>query len=74
MRAQHQSETEVGYGFFNGLPWLWVDTGKKDTYSTSSMFVVLPDGLVLFQSEITEGADQVDTVTLQKIIATVAAT
>ena len=71
VRAKHQTSAELGHGFFNGLPWAWVDTGQHDGHSTASMFVVIPEGLVVVQTEVPEGAGKSEAVALQKIIATI---
>lgn len=73
VRQKHAIEVDVGYGFFNGLPWAWVDTGFHDGFQTASMFVVLPGHLAILQTEIPEDAAQNHAVTLQKIIATISA-
>lgn len=72
VRARHNSTSDIGHGFFNGLPWAWVDTGFHGGFATASMFVVCPEGMAIVQTEIPEGAASSDQLTLQKIIATVA--
>ncbi|MFT7624735.1 MAG: hypothetical protein ACI9WU_003924 [Myxococcota bacterium] len=71
VRDKHKSAGDVGYGFFNGLPWAWVDTGHHDGFSTASMFVVIATGMVIFQTEVPDATEQAQAVTLQKVIATV---
>ncbi len=71
VRARHGMETEVGYGYFNGHPWAWVDTGIHQGFATASMFVVFPECTVVLQTEVPENLDPQDAATVQKIIASV---
>ncbi len=71
VRAKHAIGVDVGYGFFNGLPWAWVDTGMHDGFSTASMFAVLPTRIVILQTEVPENTPQGNAVALQKIMATI---
>ena len=71
VRQKHASAAEIGHGFFNGLPWAWVDTGFHEGFATASMFVVLPKSLLVIQTEIPAEAGA-QAVEMQKIIATVA--
>lgn len=74
VRAKHQIEADVSYGYFNGCAWAWIDTGHRDAHATASMFVTLPTGIAILQTEVPDGTEQRSAVTLQKIIATIRAT
>ena len=72
VREKHESEAETGYGFFNGLPWAWVDTGIHQGHATASMFIVLPAGMAILQTEVPDGTSPEDAAVLQKVVATFA--
>ena len=70
--GKHGPETEIGYGFFNGLPWACVDTGVHQGHTTASIFIVLPSGIAILQTETPEGTSPEDAAVLQKVVATFA--
>lgn len=72
LKARVGSVVDTGHGFFNGLPWAWVDTGFHDGHATASMFVASPKGIVVLQTEVPEHAEPAQGVTLQKVVATIA--
>ena len=71
VRAKHRSTTEVGYGFFNGIAWAWVDTGVHEQASTASMFLALPSCICVLQTEVPEGAEASHSLVLQKVVASI---
>ncbi len=71
LRIRMDSDMPVGHGFFNGLPWSWVDTGFREDHATASMFIGLAESLAIVQTEIPDAAEPSMAVVVQKIIATV---
>ena len=71
VRSRHGVSAPIGHGFFNGLPWAWVDTGVHSECATASMFVVLSSGLAVLQTEVPTTSEQGDQSSLQRAIATI---
>ena len=71
VRSRHRLNVHIGHGFFNGLPWAWVDTGMHSGCATASMFVVVGTGLAILQTEVPSESSPEEQVALQKAIATI---
>jgi hypothetical protein len=71
VRNRHGIPVHIGHGFFNGLPWAWVDTGVHSECATASMFVVVDAGLVILQTEVPSDSTAAEQAALQRAIATI---
>ena len=60
-------EEPIQTGFFQGLPWAWVD-GQSDQ---GAMFVGLSNGLVTFEIFAPEGTSGNLLMTIRKVLATI---